>query len=254
MWSCFSRLDGKGFNGSICITSGDIRFCYVAARSARRCCASQMPKACICAPHILCTRHTHECEHTLTRCRSYRSQVTAGSLRQWDAERRPQMKYHNNELGCAAARSNVRPNFLMLTIHPCSTRLQVDAANPRRRCRRHQYHRSCGRCRHHRRRRRYRRRCRHAVVPPSLLQLPQVSSPQVSSPQVSSSAARSSPATSSRQPLTHAQASPDTFAAVCAYVPLPCVGTFYQRQSSLCLYGCLARICKRSKQRQPRTH
>ena len=49
------------------------------------------------------------------------------------------MKYHNNELGCAAARSNVRPNFLMLTIHPCSTRLQVDAANPRRRCRRHQY-------------------------------------------------------------------------------------------------------------------
>ena len=89
--------------------------CDVAARSVRRCCAFHVLKPHICAPRIL-PRHTHECEHTLTRCRSYRSQVTAGSLRQWG--RRTAIEYHSNELRCAAARSNVRARSFPDADHP----------------------------------------------------------------------------------------------------------------------------------------
>ena len=156
-WSCFSRLNGKGLDGS----SGDFFVALPLRRCGLRVDAALKPR--ICAPRILCARHTLECEHTLTRCRSYRSQVTAGSLRQW---RRPQMSNRNNELRCAAAtsRSNTRAPLIswMLSIHPCSARSMPPPL--RRRCRRHQYHRRCGRCRRHRRRRRYRRRCCAAIA------------------------------------------------------------------------------------------
>ena len=133
--------------------------CDVAARSARRCCASHMLKPRICAPRISCPRHTHECEHTLTRCRSYRSQETAGSLRQWG--RRTAIEYHSNELRCAAARSNVRARSFPDADHPsllgsltgrgataASPLSPPSVPSPPR-----------GRRRRHHRRRRHRRRC-----------------------------------------------------------------------------------------------
>ena len=129
--------------------------CDVAARSVRRCCAFHVLKPHICAPRIL-PRHTHECEHTLTRCRSYRSQETAGSLRQWG--RRTAIEYHSNELRCAAARSNVRarsfpdadhPSVLgSLTVTAASPLSPPSVPSPPR-----------GRRRRHHRRRRHRRRC-----------------------------------------------------------------------------------------------
>ena len=57
----------------------------------------------------------------LTRCRSYRSQVTACFARRWGRRtaRSDDVPQHTHT-----------PSFpvLKLTIHPCSTRLQVDAA------------------------------------------------------------------------------------------------------------------------------
>ena len=112
-------------------SSGAIRLCDVAARSARRCCASHLLEPCMCAPRILRPRHMHECEHTLTRCRSHSVRAMAGSLRQWGRRAAPSDEVPLQLASrCAAARSNAcaPPHFLLLTIHPCSTRLQVDGA------------------------------------------------------------------------------------------------------------------------------